>query len=226
MYSGERQYTFREVFLMKKKKYLFLSLCFLTAFAAWTAAVRVMDVQSIGPEQSEVGFAELNGFVHALTGVHMGLYVITDWLSLIPLLFAAGFALLGLTQWIHRKSICKVDCSLLRMGSFYLATGSIYLFFENYIINYRPVLIEGVLEASYPSSTTMLVICVMSTAALQLKERISHCALRKWVVFLIHSFTVLMVIGRLLSGVHWFTDIVGGILISIGLVMLYCGQDA
>ena len=211
---------------MKKRTSLFLSFCFLAAFAGWTAAVSTVDVRLIGPDGSAVGFGRLNSFVHRLTGVHMNLYILTDWLSLIPLLFVTGFALLGLSQWIRRKSLFKVDRSILTLGGFYLVTLCVFLFFEKCIINYRPVLIEGVPEASYPSSTTMLVICVMSTAALQLKERISHRALQNWVVFLIRGFTVLMVIGRLLSGVHWFTDIVGGILISIGLVMLYCGQDA
>ena len=190
-------------------------------FALWTAAVTAVDVQAIGPQGSRVGLAGLNGWIHGLTGVHMWLYTLTDWLSLIPLLLVLGFAILGLTQWIGRKSLLKVDRSILTLGGFYATVLGIYLFFEKCIVNYRPVLIEGKLEASYPSSTTVLVICVMITAAMEFQNRIQNPRKRRWITRMITIFTVLMVIGRLLSGVHWFTDIVGGILLSTGLVMLY-----
>ena len=190
-------------------------------FALWTAAVTAVDVQAIGPQGSRVGLAGLNGWIHGLTGVHMWLYALTDWLSLIPLLLVLGFAILGLTQWIGRKSLLKVDRSILTLGGFYATVLGIYLFFEKCIVNYRPVLIEGKLEASYPSSTTVLVICVMITAAMEFQNRIQNPRKRRWITRMITIFTVLMVIGRLLSGVHWFTDIVGGIFLSIGLVMLY-----
>ena len=206
------------------KKYASLSLVLLLLFLLWTAAVTAVDVRPIGPNGSLVGFSGLNGFVHRLTGVHMALYVLTDWLSLIPLLVILGFGILGLVQWIRRESLWKVDHSILVLGGFYVITGAAFLFFETYIVNYRPVLIDGVLEASYPSSTTMLVICVMSTAFLQLQHRMRNTPFRKYLLFLIGGFTVFMVIGRLLSGVHWFTDIIGGILLSLGLVSLYAAM--
>ena len=195
-------------------------------FALWTAAITAVDVQAIGPQGSRVGLAGLNGWIHGLTGVHMWLYTLTDWLSLIPLLLVLGFAMMGLIQWIRRKSLLKVDRNILTLGGFYATVLGIYLFFEKCIVNYRPVLIEGRLEASYPSSTTVLVICVMTTAAIEFQNRIQNLRKRKWITRMITIFTVLMVIGRLLSGVHWFTDIVGGILLSTGLVMLYSALAA
>ena len=205
----------------QKKRNVYTSLGLLAAFMLWTAAISLIDVQAIGPLQSTVGFATLNRFFHNLTGVHMSLYTITDWLGLVPLSFMVGFALLGLSQWIKRKSLLKVDYSILNLGGFYVVVMAVYVFFELYVINYRPVLIEGVLEASYPSSTTMLVLCVMPTAIMQLNARIKNQTLKRWVGFGITAFVVFMVIGRLLSGVHWFTDIVGGALLSAGLAMLY-----
>ena len=210
---------------MKNRRLFLTAFCFLGAFVFWTVAVASVDVQPIGPEDSRVGFAALNQFVHQLTGVHMGLYVLTDWLSLIPFGFVAGFGVLGVFQWIRWKSLLRVDHSILVLGGFYLLTGSAFLFFEKFIINYRPVLIDGILEASYPSSTTMLVLCVMSTAAMQLKRRIQNKKLLHWTVSAIRIFTALMVIGRLLSGVHWFTDIIGAILLSMGLVALYAAME-
>ena len=107
------------------------------------------------------------------------------------------------------------------LGIFYLVVLGTYLLFEELAINYRPVLINGVLEASYPSSTTLLVLCIMPTAALQLKVRLKNAVLKRCAVVGITVFTVLMVVLRLFSGVHWLTDIVGGVLLSGGLVCLY-----
>lgn len=206
---------------MKRKKLFFAAPGLLIAFVLWTAAVRLIDVQAVGPQGSHVGFATLNQFVHELTGVHMDLYVLTDWLGLVPIGAAAGFALLGLVQWFRRKSLRKVDGDILALGGFYIVVMAAYVLFELLVINYRPVLINGVLEASYPSSTTMLVMTVMPTAAVQLKRRIKNPIFRRLTIGLVIVFTAFMVIGRLVSGVHWFTDIVGGILFSTGIVLLY-----
>ena len=208
---------------MKKetKKNFGVAAILLGAFVLWTAAVRLVDVQPIGPQGSAVGFATINGWIHDLTGVHMALYTVTDWLGLVPIAFAIGFALLGLIQWVKRKHLRQVDFSILVLGGFYLLVMAAYVLFEVVVINYRPVLINGCLEASYPSSTTMLVLCVMPTTLMQLNARIKSQTLKRWVGFGITAFILFMVIGRLLSGVHWFTDIIGGALLSAGLVMLY-----
>ena len=205
------------------RKSFITSMCLLTAFVLWTVAICFVDVRAIGPQGSSVGFAGINGFVHTLTGVHWGLYNVTDWLGLVPIFVCMGFGILGLAQWIKRKSICKVDHDILVLGGFYIVTIAAYLFFESVVINYRPILINGYLEASYPSSTTMLTLCVMTTAQMQLKTRIPNKTISRIVGIAIKAFTGFMVIGRFLSGVHWFSDIVGGILLSAALVCLYIG---
>lgn len=211
------------------RKSFIVSMCFLAAFLLWTVGICFVDVRTIGPQGSSVGFAGINGFVHSLTGVHFSLYIITDWLGLVPVFVCVGFGILGLVQWIKRKSICKVDYDILVLGGFYIITIAAYFLFESVVINYRPVLINGYLETSYPSSTTLLVMCVMPTAIMQLDSRIKNKVLRNIVAVATVAFIAFMLIGRLLSGVHWFTDIVGGSLLSAGLVMLYraiIGLDA
>lgn len=193
----------------------------LAAFALWTLAVQHIDVQAIGPNGSSVGFAGLNGWVHDLTGVHMGLYVLTDWLGLVPMGFVLGFAVLGLVQWMRRRKLFRVDHDILLLGGFYLLVLILYLVFETVAVNARPVVIDGRLEASYPSSTTMLVLCVMPTAMMQLRARIRNTKVRTIVLTILAVFTACMVVGRLIAGVHWFTDIIGGVLLSAGLVALY-----
>ena len=204
-----------------RKKMFFMGAGFLGAFVLWTVLVSYVDVRAIGQNASSVGFATLNGYVHDLTGVNMRLYSITDWLGLVPIGVALGFAMLGLVQWIKRKSLFKVDRGILALGGFYVAVMAVYILFEFVVINYRPTLIDGYLEASYPSSTTMLVMCVMPTAMMQLHARIKSDVFRRCVLISIAAFTAFMVIGRLASGVHWLTDIIGGALVSAGLVITY-----
>ena len=187
----------------------------------WTALVSLIDVQLIGPQGSKIGFAILNKWIQDAIGVNWQLYRITDWLGLVPIGFGFGFAILGLLQWIKRKSFLKVDRNILVLGGFYAVVMIVYAAFEVVVINYRPVLIEGCLEASYPSSTTMLVLCVMPTAVMQLNMRIQSVKFRRCISVAISAFVIFMVVGRLLSGVHWLTDIIGGILLSAGLVETY-----
>ena len=206
---------------MKNKKQFAAALALLASFVLWTALICRVDVQPIGPNGSSVGFAAVNGWFHRLTDTNMTLYVFTDWLGLVPIAVCLGFAILGLCQWIRRKNILKVDASILILGGYYLVVMAVYVLFEYVVINRRPVLIDGFLEASYPSSTTMLVLCVMPTAAMQLRSRIRHKTLRYVVIGAILAFTAFMLAGRLLSGVHWLSDIIGGALFSAGMVMLY-----
>ena len=208
---------------MKKEtcKDFCISIFCLMAFVLLTVLLRLVDVQPIGPNGSSVGFATVNQIVHNFTGINWYFYYITDLLSIIPIFIVIGFAVFGLFQWINRKDIRKVDCDILLLGGFYIVVAAVYLLFETIVVNYRPVLVDGLLEPSYPSSTTILVLCVMSTALIQIDSRFGKSVLKKILLFTIVLFVFIMVTFRLISGVHWFTDIVAGALLSIGLVLLY-----
>ena len=205
----------------RKKKNFCIGLVLIALFIVWTVALQFIDVEAIGPRSSSVGFASLNKAVHEIAGVNMLLYYITDWLGLVPVCFIIGFGMLGLVQWVTRKSFFKVDYSILTLGAFYFVVMAAYILFEILAIYYRPILLNYILEVSYPSSTTMLVMCVMSTAVIQFNARIKNKTFKNCVNALIVVFTAFMVIGRLISGVHWFSDIIGGALLSTGLVLLY-----
>ena len=216
------QNPFWEDKMKKTKRIKFLiPLFFFAAFLLWTVLSRFVDRMPIGPEESVVGFSTLNEIFHKFTGVNLFLYEITDLLSLIPLGFAFGFALLGLIQWIGRKKLLLVDRDILFLGIYFAVVLSVFFFFEFFPINYRPVLLEGVLEVSYPSSTTMLSLCVLGSTATMLKARISAPLPRRAITVFLWVFAGFMVTARAFSGVHWLGDIVGGILISLSLISAF-----
>ena len=208
---------------MKKngKKQLITGVSFMLVFVIWTWLIQKVDVQPVGQKGTDVGFAAFNCWFHKLTGVHMGLYTITDWLGLVPVFVCIVFGGIGLWQLIKRKNLFKVDTDLIYLGIYYVIVIFGYLFFEMCPINYRPILIEGILEASYPSSTTLLVLSVMPTLVLQANRRIENRYLKRIIYAFTIVFSVFMVIGRLVSGVHWFTDIMGAVFLSTGLFYLY-----
>ena len=206
---------------MKEKRNLLTGVGLIGAFALWTVLIRRVDVQAVGQNGTKVGFADFNVWFHQLTGVNMMLYTITDWLGLVPIFICLCFSVLGLVQLIKRRSLLRVDSDILLLGVYYVLVIVCYLIFEMIPINYRPVLIEGRLEASYPSSTTLLVLSVMPTLMCQTYRRVENSLIRKAVATFVIAFSMFMVFGRLISGVHWVTDIIGSILLSAGLYMLY-----
>jgi undecaprenyl-diphosphatase len=191
------------------------------AFVLWTVLIQTVDVRPVGVNGTNVGFAAVNTWFHRLTGVHMGLYTVTDWLGLVPIAVCIGFGILGLLQWIRRKNIAKVDRDILLLGGYYILVILGYLIFEMIPITYRPILINGAMEASYPSSTTLLVLSVMPTLLFQVNRRARGQSVRRMTAAFVVLFSAFMVIGRLVAGVHWLTDIVGSVLLSAGLYSLY-----
>ena len=206
---------------MKKKRNLLTGVGMIGVFALWTILIQCVDVQAVGQNGSRIGFADFNVWFHQLTGVHMTIYTITDWLGLVPIFICLCFGVMGLVQLIKRRSLLRVDSDILLLGVYYVMVIACYLIFEMIPINYRPVLIEGRLEASYPSSTTLLVLSVIPTLMFQVNRRVSNTIIRKEAAVFVIVFSTFMVIGRLISGVHWATDIIGSVLLSAGLYMLY-----
>lgn len=204
----------------KTKKSFIIAIALWLAFVLFTVLVQVVDVQAIGPMGSEVGFASLNQWMQQTLGSHDIMDTLTDGTLLIALAAAGATALLALVQWIKRKSLLNIDRSLFWLAGCYLLMVAMYIIFEESIVNYRPILEEGVLEASYPSSHTMLVFFMLGTAMIQWKDRLPQ----KWSLaarVLAAVVIAVTVVGRAMAGVHWFTDIVGGVLLGAALVSLY-----
>ena len=191
-------------------------------FAAilFTILISVIDVQPIGPEGTKVGFAALNGFFFNTVGTHKFLYVLTQILGVVAILTAVLFAIVGAYQLYTRKDIYKVDKNVIAMGGIYILVILLYIIFDKFPVNYRPVILDEGLEASYPSTHTMLAISIFGCALVEFREVLKKSAL-KVIQPVCLGLIAAIVIGRLFSGVHWFTDIVGGVIISAAIVSLY-----
>jgi len=207
--------------MTKPRRDLVTGTALLAAFVLWTAMVQLVDVRPVGQNGTCVGLAAFNVWFHDMTGVHMALYMATDWLGLVPVAVCLGFGALGAAQLVGRRSLLAVDPDLLLLGVHYVLVAAAYLVFEAFPINYRPIPIDGVMEASYPSSTTLLVLGAMPTLAYQAARRMKGGKAKVAVVAFVTAFSALMVAGRLVSGVHWATDIVGSILLAAGLFAMY-----
>lgn len=203
----------------KKRNFLISGILLLIAIT-FTILVKVVDVKQIGVNNSSIGFATLNQFIFETTGVNMIWYHITDWLGLIPVFMAIVYAFIGLIQFIKRRIIFKVDKEIILLGLYYIIVIALYVFFEKVIINYRPILMNGFLEASYPSSHTLMTICICGSSIL-INKKLFNNKITKVINYLSIIIITITVVGRLISGVHWFTDIIGGILISSGLLMTF-----
>ena len=205
----------------KDKKRMAAGGALVLAFVLLTILIQTVDVRPVGVNGTNIGFAAVNTWFHRLTGVHMGLYTVTDWLGLVPIGVCVGFGVLGLVQWVRRKRLFKVDRDILLLGAYYILVILGYLVFEMIPINYRPILINGAMEASYPSSTTLLVLSVMPTLWFQVNRRSTDKSVKRITAAFVVLFSAFMVVGRLVAGVHWLTDILGAVLLSAGLYCLY-----
>ena len=210
--------------MINKRCLIQAGICGLSA-AVLIALLRCVDVAPVGPAGTRVGLSRLNSSFFRLFGVNMLWYDITDWLGFAAVLTAFLFAAAGLSQLIRRKSILKVDREILALGGLYLLAIGLYLLFERVIVNCRPIIMPGCErpEASFPSSHTMLACTIMGSAMLVMDTyvgRIWLCRLLRAACALVIGVTV---VGRLVSGVHWLTDIAGGLLISAALLSLFAG---
>jgi len=61
----------------------------------------------------------------------------------------------------------------------------------------------------------------MPTVIFQVDRRIKNRAARKNITLSAILFSLFMLIGRTIAGIHWLTDIIGSIFLSAGLFLIY-----
>ena len=183
--------------------------------------VKFVDVAQIGPKNSSVGFSHVNKIFNNIFSYNPTIYKITEILGYLALLVVGIYGLIGLYQLIKRKSLKKVDKELIILGIFYVVVICIYVLFEKVIINYRPVILDGVLEASFPSSHTLLAICVCGSGIIVNNKIFKDYKYINIINKCLLVLLILIVIGRLISGVHWLSDIIGGVIIASTILYIF-----
>ena len=188
--------------------------------------VKYIGVAPVGPENSKVGFATLNKAISDNLPYNDLMYNLSEVLGYVAILTVGIFGLFGIMQLFIKKGFTKVDKDLYILCGLYACALLTYIVFEKVIINYRPVILEGELEASYPSSHTMLAVTFMMAAIQQFSMRLKKEKSRQMVLIACALVGIGVIITRIISGVHWITDIIGSILVSLAWFMLYLGMIA
>ena len=204
-----------------KKKNIIISIIFVLISIIYTICVKYIDVDTIGPNNSKVGLSTINNYFHKLLPYKETLYKLTSYLGILLFVIVGIYALVGVIQLIKRKSLLKVDKEIIILGIFYILVATLYLFFEKVIINYRPVIIDNELEASYPSTHTLLTMCICFSSIIINKLKYNTFKYRKYTNILTIVLALIILVGRILSGVHWISDILGGLLISLALISIF-----
>lgn len=203
-----------------KKYYITAGILFVT-FILFTVLVNFVDVQAIGPQNSEVGFATINGKIASSIQYNESIYKLSEVLGYFAILTVGIFGLFGVMQLFIKKGFTKVDKDLYILAAMYAGVLVCYVIFEKVIINYRPVILEEGLEASYPSSHTMMSVAFMLAAIQQFSMRLKDSIVKKIILVACFVIGAAIIVTRFLAGVHWLTDIIGGVLLASAWFMLY-----
>ena len=195
----------------------------LLLFIVWTIVIKFVDTAPIGPNESIVGLSHINGPFHEMFGYQELICRVSEIGGYAGLALAGVLALSGLVQLIKCRKFSLVDKKLIALGVIYVLVLFLYVLFDKVAINYRPIIMPGEteLEPSYPSTHTMLAIAIYGTAPILIHDYIRNDTLSGALIVACWMLMVITVIARLFAGVHWLTDIVGGILLASCLVLLY-----
>lgn len=207
--------------MKNKKRYLIGEFAFFLMFIIFTIIIKFIDVKNIGPHNTSVGLATINNFFVNKIGFHNKIYKLTEILGIIPIIIVLIYAIIGLYSLIEEKSFKKVNKNLYYLAIFYIIVLGIYVLFEKVIINFRPVIIEGILESSYPSSHTILAICICGSSIILNNAIFKNNKIAKLENIISFIIIILLPLLRFISGVHWFTDIIGGVLLSLSLLLFF-----
>ena len=144
---------------------------------------------------------------------------ISDIILISSLMVLVVFAVLGLYQWIKRKSLAKVDKPLLWMILPLVLMAITYYIFDHFLIwNTRP---NGSGEPSFPSTHVMVVATIFFCIAIILPRYVRSKAMCIVIDLLMLLLLVSVCVGRVAANMHWISDVIGGIIFAIIFSTIY-----
>ena len=209
---------------MKNRKLaisLISSACLSVMFVVFTLLVKFVDVAYVGMTGKEVGLSSFNRLVYESVDVSETFDKLGDVCMVLSILVVLFVVALGIYELVKNKSIKKVDKKIWSMGIIYALVVLIYVVFELICLNYRPVLIDGKLEASYPSSHVMLSLTILSCFLIFMLSKLKTKKQKAILGTLIGLFMFVIVLFRVLSGMHWMTDIIASVILALMLAGWY-----
>lgn len=207
---------------MKKEAINFiLAIVFLVLSAGFIYGCKNINVDKVGPNKVEVGYSSINEKVFNKLGKNDKYDKISDYLLYEAMATVGIFGVIGLYQLIRRKSLLKIDGDIWMLAWYYVLVVAVYVGFDKLSINLRPILTEKGAEPSFPSSHTLITFCFLGVTMIQASDRVRKKALRWFINIVCIGSMLAMPILRLLAGMHWFSDVVGGIIIGHVFVLAY-----
>lgn len=208
---------------MKKYLYWLIPSISLVLFIIWTILVKTVDVHYI----TDIGFLgfysvnqNINDWVKTLNNSLFD--KISNILLIVSIVTVFIFAIVGLVQLIKRKSFAKVDPIIYILLGLYVLSAIFYLVFELMKINFSPLSTKEDIKTSYPSTHLFISCSYVSAAVFVLFEYFDFKKIIKYIILgLLVIFVAIVFIIRLMSGNHYFTDLIGGLLLTISLVSLF-----
>lgn len=143
----------------------------------------------------------------------------TDIMVYTAIATAGLLAVLGIYQWITRKSFKKIDKALLALIVPAVLVVATWLIFDKiFVLNTRP---DGSGEPSFPSTHTMITATIFFCTAIILPRYIKSRPLQIFLDLIMLAFVILVPVGRVLANKHWTSDVIGGLIFSVIFAGIY-----
>ena len=205
--------------MQQPKRWWWVAVACTVIFILFTIMVTALDGQTV--DGHRLGLATMNGWWRDLVGVNAAWRVVSDVVAVGTVFGAVGLLIVQIVAVVRGRGLRPVVRDWWGVDLVLISLGICYGLFQIVVINYRPLLMHGVAEASYPSSHVLLFATVWPLLILTLWRMTK----RRWVrvtVMVVGMMVMLAgIVARALSGYHWLSDLVGGVLLGVTLVAWY-----